>query len=62
MPIYEYSCDTCGEKFEKLLRPSQINEYSPDCPKCNSKEVKKLISKSSFTLKGGGWASEGYGS
>ena len=32
------------------------------CPKCKAKKVEKLISQTSFTLKGGGWYSDLYGS
>jgi putative FmdB family regulatory protein len=40
MPIFEFKCEECGEKFEKLV-------YSNEeicCPKCGSKNLKKLIS------------------
>ena len=43
MPIYEYSCGDCGEKFEKLVR---LSDSTPDieCPKCGSKNAKKALS------------------
>jgi len=51
MPIYEYECPKCGE-FEVTQR---ITEDSlKRCPSCRRK-VKKLISQSSFHLKGSGW-------
>ena len=51
MPIYEYSCPKCGE-FEVTQR---ITEDSlKKCPTCKSK-VRKLISNTSFQLKGSGW-------
>ena len=63
MPIFEYKCPKCDAKFERLLRSSGRDEPQP-CPneKCDEKETKKLISQSSFMLKGGGWASDGYSS
>lgn len=51
MPIYEYVCGKCGE-FEATQR---ITEPALErCPKCRRK-VKKLISNTSFHLKGSGW-------
>ncbi len=51
MPIYEYQCQKCGT-FEVTQR---ITEKSlSKCPTCKSK-VKKLISNTSFQLKGTGW-------
>src|SRR5215470_8021600 len=57
MPIYEYSCPTCGE-FEVTQRITE----SPlkKCPTCKSK-VRKLISTTSFQLKGTGWYATDYG-
>ena len=51
MPIYEYQCLKCGS-FELVQRITD----SPltQCPTCRRK-VNKLISKSSFHLKGTGW-------
>ena len=51
MPIYEYHCQKCGT-FEVTQR---ITEKSlGKCPTCKGK-VKKLISNTSFQLKGTGW-------
>lgn len=33
MPIYPYECD-CGEKFDVFCKMSEIDTYSPACPKC----------------------------
>ena len=66
MPIYEYRCQKCGFKFEIKQK---IDEKPPHC---NNKVISgsvericggkcdKLISKSSFSLKGGGWYKDGY--
>ena len=35
MPIYEYRCDECGEKFELFVR-SMAKQVSSACPKCGS--------------------------
>ena len=42
MPIYEYCCQKCDEKFDLLRSFSQADEVA-NCPKCN-KEAKRLIS------------------
>ena len=40
MPTYEYKCQKCGHKFEKLV----FGEEKVKCPKCQSEIVEKLIS------------------
>jgi len=57
MPIYEYECPACAKVFE--VQQSMTDDPIETCPQCQGK-VKKLISASSFQLKGGGWYSEGY--
>jgi putative FmdB family regulatory protein len=59
MPTYEYSCPTCGsfDAEQRITEPALSK-----CPTCGSAEVKRLISRSSFALKGSGWYSDGYGS
>ncbi len=51
MPIYEYSCDQCGT-FEVSQRIT--DKPLKRCPTCKGK-AKKLISSTSFQLKGSGW-------
>jgi len=58
MPVYEYQCTACDHQFE--LRQKFSDEPAKECPSCGG-EVKKLISSTAFTLKGGGWYAEGYG-
>ena len=41
MPVYEYKCEKCGEKFELLVRSS---DQTICCKKCGSSEVTKLVS------------------
>ena len=43
MPIYEYRCLECGEKFEKLVRLS-TPASEIECSKCGAQKVEKLIS------------------
>jgi putative FmdB family regulatory protein len=51
MPIYEYQCQACGT-FEVTQRITE--KPLSKCPTCGAK-VKKLISNTSFQLKGTGW-------
>lgn len=52
MPIYEYKCDKCGREFEEW---QSICEPAVDkCSDCGGK-ASRLISHSSFVLKGTGW-------
>ena len=60
MPIYEYRCDKCEHEFEREQRITE--DPVKTCPKCRSRRVKKLISQTSFVLKGGGWYSDLYSS
>jgi len=63
MPTYEYKCEQCGKCFEIVQKITE--EALTECPlqKCDEKErgeVQRVISKSSFSLKGGGWYKDGY--
>lgn len=58
MPIYEYACAACGHQFEEWQKMS--DKPIRVCPKCKAKKVEKLISHTSFSLKGGGWYSDLY--
>ena len=57
MPIYEYNCSKCGV-FEVTQRITE--DPLKKCPSCRSK-VQKLISNTSFQLKGTGWYVTDYG-
>ncbi len=52
MPIYEYQCSKCGEIFEALQKISDAPLTK--CKWCGAK-VERLISHTSFQLKGSGW-------
>ena len=53
MPIYEYRCTSCRAELEKLQK---INDAPlVECPECGKDTLVKLISASSFRLKGSGW-------
>ncbi len=51
MPIYEYQCQKCGAvEVTQRITDKPLSK----CPTCKSK-IKKLISNTSFQLKGTGW-------
>ena len=53
MPIYEYRCESCEHKLEKLQRMSDGDLV--DCPECEKPALKRLVSAAAFRLKGSGW-------
>lgn len=56
MPIYEWMCEKCGEQIEVLQK---MADKPPKCKNCNC-PMKKLISGTSFILKGTGWYQTDY--
>ena len=58
MPLYEYKCTKCGTILEVLQKFS--DEPLSRCRECSGK-LKKLISRTSFQLKGSGWYVTEYG-
>src|SRR5580765_3947488 len=52
MPLYEYECDACGHRFEKIQKFS--DPPIETCPKCGG-AVHKMQSAPAFHLKGTGW-------
>lgn len=52
MPIYEYACLECDNIFEEWQK--DFKEREMVCPQCGGK-AKRMISHSSFILKGSGW-------
>jgi putative FmdB family regulatory protein len=53
MPIYEYRCSACGHEFEVMQKMS--DGPIRKCEACGRLKVKRLVSQSSFVLKGSGW-------
>ena len=53
MPLYEYQCDACGQRFELIQK---FSDGPPEaCPKCGKGPVQRLQSSPAFHLKGSGW-------
>ena len=53
MPLYEYQCEACGERFEKIQKfsdpPLEV------CAKCGRGPIRKLLSSPAIQFKGSGW-------
>jgi putative FmdB family regulatory protein len=59
MPIYEYVCEKCGNHLEVIQKVS--DEPLKRCSNCRGK-LEKIISRTSFQLKGSGWYKSDYSS
>ena len=57
MPIYEYQCQQCGEVSEVMQRITE--DPLTTCESCGG-PIKRLISNTSFVLKGTGWYATDY--
>jgi putative FmdB family regulatory protein len=44
MPVYEYRCESCGERFDKLVRSIHREPPEVHCPACQGTGVVRLIS------------------
>jgi len=53
MPIYEYTCTSCGHEHEAMQKMSDAPLV--ECPACGKPNLKKQISAAGFRLKGSGW-------
>lgn len=60
MPTYDYECLVCDNEFE--IEQSINDEAVATCPQCKVSTHRRLISKTSFLLKGSGWAADNYSS
>ncbi len=60
MPTYEYECKECHNQMEAVqsIKDAPLTE----CPACHKPALERLISASSFQLKGGGWYKDAYSS
>lgn len=53
MPIYEFECKACGDVREVMQKLS--DPQPTECPSCHGGPLVKLMSRTGFILKGGGW-------
>ncbi len=59
MPIYEYRCSECHQVFEEWTKHIEDSDNAV-CPVCDSR-AERIMSNTSFVLKGGGWYVTDYG-
>ena len=53
MPLYEYKCTACANRFERIVKFS--DPPLKTCPKCGKQTIKQLISAPAIQFKGSGW-------
>jgi len=56
VPLYEFKCPKCGSIYEK------IQAFEDGAPRCalDDMQTDRIISRSSFVLRGPGWYKDGY--
>jgi putative FmdB family regulatory protein len=59
VPIYEFVCESCGRLAEVMQK---VSDPPPPCPECGDGRMARMVSRTSFKLKGGGWYADLYGS
>jgi putative FmdB family regulatory protein len=53
MPIYEFECNHCGHRFDRLQK---LSDTDPSiCPACDAPQLRRRVSAPSFRLAGSGW-------
>ena len=60
MPIREYHCDKCDKDIEWLQKMNEPALY--ECPECGSPDFHRILSSSSFSIKGKGVYKQGFNS
>ena len=53
MPLYEYQCEACNHRFERIQKFS--DPLVETCPACGKGPVRKLLSSPAIQFKGSGW-------
>src|SRR5512143_2166655 len=53
MPIYEFECPSCGDRFDRLQKLSDPDPQT--CPQCGASGVRRRVTAPSFRLAGSGW-------
>lgn len=59
MAIYEFKCEECGKINVRSL-PMSSKQDTVMCDYCSEYKAKRIISQSTFVLKGGGWYVDSY--
>ena len=57
MPIYNFKCEDCAHVMERVQK---YNAPAPSCDKCEGETTRTLPQRTTFQLKGIGWARDGY--
>jgi putative FmdB family regulatory protein len=52
MPLYEYECDACGQRFEVIQKFSEVLDT---CTECGKGPVRRLLSSPAIQFKGSGF-------
>lgn len=58
VPLYEYLCSKCGNRFEKIENSNASTRKK--CPKCGA-NAKRVLTAAAFQFKGSGWYATDYG-
>jgi len=58
MPLYEYQCQKCAVRFERIEKASALK--NEDCPRCGG-VAQRLIGSPALQFKGSGWYVNDYG-
>jgi len=58
MPLYEFKCLKCNEFFELLIM-KKGEEVEMQCPKCSSGEFERVLSNTSYAMKGDSQGNQG---
>jgi putative FmdB family regulatory protein len=56
VPLYEFECQNCQHRFEKI---QSVSAPDPDCVKCGGK-VERLLHAPAVQFKGSGWYATDY--
>jgi putative FmdB family regulatory protein len=58
VPLYDYHCNVCKNEFE--VDQSINDKPEAECPQCRVMTSNRLLGRSTFVLKGDGWAKDNY--
>mgnify|MGYP003685903505 CR=1 len=52
MPMYDYHCQVCSEKFEELVSSHRVLDAEIKCPKCKKKKSKRMLCAPALSTNG----------